>query len=174
MSRPKNNSKPAGHARSRIALLSVLAVSVLVAGACGPSSDDREPELETVDVVAPTIEFEIAEDPQAAPRGADFLGILPNDFPTDFPIHKSSSLVDFGTTEDGWLSVSLLSADPRAKVEVALRDRLRAGGWQLEELAGDGLGFRRGGQRGRLRFGSQKPGTLYHYEYPTAAASRSP
>lgn len=153
---------------ARGACLFVTLLLVCWLGACKGPEDSEEPELETVDVVAPTIEIETADDPQAAPREEGLLGVLPEDFPTSFPIHLPSSLVDFGATDDGWLSVSLLSTDPRPQVEMELRDRLRRAGWQLQELSGGALAFRLGEQRGRLRVESGNPGTLYHYEYPPA------
>ena len=148
-------------------VLGLLLCGLLIAAAgCSPSPDGDAPEeIEVVDV-APRLEVETAEDPQAVARSVGLSGVLPVHFPDGLAIYLPSTLVDFEDESEGWNSVSLLTAETLEAVRLNLRHDLATAGWQVAPASDSVWELSRGGERARLRFEDANPGTRYHYEYP--------
>lgn len=79
-----------------------LTAALLVAGAScarGPAPEPGEAPLPTVNV-APSLDAGASTeaDPRAAPRPVEAIsGVLPSDFPRDFPLPAGGSIVDLGS-----------------------------------------------------------------------------
>lgn len=127
----------------------------------GNGPDD---ELETVDV-EPGLSIDTTNDPQGVDRGGGLAGVLPADFPDDLPLYLPASLVDFAETDDGRLTVTLLTPDDIAKVRRDLREKLEAAGWQTSTGADGATVLTRGGRRAWLYLERATTATLYRYEY---------
>lgn len=137
----------------------------LVFAAC-PSPEPGERELATTDV-APALEVETGNDPQASPPVAALTGVLPSDFPADLPLYLPASLVDFGRSDQGLHSVTLLTSHSVSRVRRGLDELLSEQGWAAEPGGADGATvLRKGGRQVRLRVENAQPGTAYIYEYP--------
>ncbi len=144
-------------------VLTGMLIAALVAGGCRASSE-QEPELEAVDVGA-ALEIATEDDPQAVERPPALVGVLPEDFPDDLPLYLPASLVDFGTVDDGWGYVNLLTPHSLARVERELSAKLTERGWTA--AGSDGVRrLRKGGMRVRLLVTDARPGTEYRFEYP--------
>ena len=144
-----------------------LVALLLAVGACRPAPEETgAEELEVVDV-APRLEVETAEDPQAVARRDEGLsGVLPAHFPGELPLFLPSTLVDFEDEGEGWKSVSLLTAEGLETVSMSLRHELATAGWQVDRSNESRWQLRRGAEQARLRLEDANPGTRYHYEYP--------
>ncbi len=121
-------------------------------------------ELEAVDV-SPSLQIETADDPQAIVRGPELVGVLPGDFPADLPIYLPASLVDFGTADDGWGYVSLLTPHALARVKRELSAKLAESGWAAAK-SDSVWRLRKGNVQVRLRVTDARPGTEFRFEYP--------
>lgn len=143
-----------------------LLIVLLVLGpvACGgQDGQDESPALEAVDV-APSLEIDPSDDPRAAARGPELVGVLPESFPQDLPLFLSASLVDFGS-RDGWRYVSLLTSASQSRVRDQLLSMARERGWSSSD-GGDGVhSLRKGSRQVHLRIEDASPGTVYHFEY---------
>ncbi len=135
----------------------------LLAGGCR-QDPEQVPELEAVDVISGPV-VDIADDPKAAERTPELVGVLPDDFPDDLPLYLPASLVDFGTVDDGWVYVNLLTPHSLARVERELSALLTERGWATV-AAGEAQQLRRGNARVRLLVEDARPGTQYRFEYP--------
>lgn len=150
--------------RSARTLLATLITILLVAGCRQVSEPETEPELEAIDV-APGLSIDIENDQQEVVPPPALVGILPGDFPEGLPLYLPASLVDFGTTDDGWVYVNLLTSHSRARVVRELEARVKAAGWAISG-SGGARQLRRGSSRVRLSIEDARPGTQYRFEYP--------
>ena len=140
-------------------------IAALLATACRPSPD-QEPELEAIDV-GPALEISIDDDQTPVERPPELIGILPDDFPEGLPLYLPASLVDFGTADNGWYYVNLLSPHAPGRVERELTTKLSEHGWaagagQLRQ----GREYRNRGRRVKLSIADADPGTRYRFDYP--------
>ncbi len=148
------------HSTPAVLLAGLLAVFI----ATGCRQTEPEPELEAIDV-APALEIGTEDDPKAVARPPELVGVLPEDFPDGLPLYLPASLIDFGTADDGWVYVDLLTPHSLARVESELAARLAERGWTTA-LGGDVRRLRRGNSRVRLSVANARPGTQYRFEYP--------
>ncbi len=148
------------HSKKALGLLVALLAPLALAGC----RDTPPKPIETVDI-DPGIVVDTSADPQARERKAGLVGILPGDFPPDLPLYIPASLIDFGETETGRLTVSLLSPDRVSKVRRGLYAQLREKGWVTAAGNGDLVALRKGRQRVWLHLADGRPGTLYRFEY---------
>lgn len=146
------------------ALLTMALTVVLLAAVACRQPPAQDAELETVDV-QPGIEIDTSEDPRAAEKSAQLVGVLPGDFPRDLPLYLPASLVDFGEVSAGRFSVTLLTPDGVAQVRRTLLERLRAAGWTVSAGAGDAVVLVQGGRRAWLYLEESTSATRYRYEY---------
>jgi hypothetical protein len=125
--------------------------------ACGErTATPARRELETVEVPsAIDAGISLADDVQAKPVGERVTGVVPSDFPEDFPIHSPSAVVDFGP---GF--VELTSTDPLAAVRQGIAAAARAAGWQ--EASGR---YRKGGRSVTVSLGSISGVTTIRLNY---------
>ncbi len=140
-----------------------VAILALSLGCRGGSDEEDRPQVETVDV-APSLQITTEEDETAVERPPALVGLMPGDFPPDLPLYLPASLIDFGTTDDGWRYVDLLTPDSQTKVEGELGAMAREKGWAADGTGGAAT-LRKGSQRVRLRIEDARPGTVYRYEY---------
>lgn len=107
-------------ARALVVLLLLLALG------CGTREAGREvPKLETEEVPEPVdAGISLENDVQARAPGKAVAGVLPGDFPPDFPVYSPATVVDFGP---GF--VELLSPDPPATVRAWLAASAARAGW---------------------------------------------
>jgi len=135
--------------------------------ACGGGSD-REAEdtldnLETEDVGdAFDAGLSTEEDTKGRLRkDPEIAGVLPGGFPTDVPLFKPSSIVDFGELDAGRYYLELDTSAPASAVSAELESSLAGFGW-----AKDGGGaLTKGGRSLRLVVNDLSPGTRIRYEY---------
>ena len=152
----------------RFLLAASLTLTLLATGCSGPGESGSGNPSETVDV-PPALEIPTENDEVAAPRAVeDVAGLMPSNFPEDLPLHRPSSLVNFGDDEQrAW--VELLSDDPPIHVEQTLTNRLRSGGWSMSPIDSGSehrtFELRRSGHVARLTIRKSGPGTLFRYEY---------
>lgn len=113
----------------------VLALGVTTLLACSPgppAAEEKQRELETVEVTAaPDAAYSTADD--RVERRADpsaMAGALPDGFPADIPIFRPSSLIDFTPRPEGGFVVAFASPAEVSTVAAAMTQKLRAAGWQ--------------------------------------------
>lgn len=135
---------------------------VTFAGCAAPTSEDKE--IDTVDVT-PGLEVDTSGDEQARARQPALSGILPTDFPRDLPLYLPASLVDYGESEAGRPTVTLLTADEISRVRRDLHAKLAAAGWESSSGAAGTEVLKKGGARAWLVLEDGRPGTRYRYEY---------
>lgn len=104
--------------------------------ACAPEPPEQEglPPLET-EVVEPPPEAAIdpSLDAQAPQRqAAGLAGAVPSDFPSDFPLYRPATVIDFGESAAGRRTLALRTPDPPAAVRSHLEAELVALGWTRE------------------------------------------
>ncbi len=145
-------------------LASVLIAALLTTGCRRKPEEETVPELEAVDV-APGLTIPTEDDQQAVIRPLELVGVLPDDFPDGLPLYLPASLVDFGTVDDGWVYVNLLTSHSLARVARELDARLADRGWTIANNGGVRQ-LRRGNSRVRLVVENARPGTQYRFEYP--------
>ena len=146
---------------------SILAASGLaMLGACTPSpppTAERAPELATVEVTAaPDAAYSTADD--RVERRADpnaLAGALPDGFPSDIPVYRPSSLVDFTPRPEGGFTVVFASPTAASTVAAALSQRLAAAGWQ----AGTAGHWTKPGRKLRLAVESTAAGARFRIEF---------
>ena len=147
------------------ALTGAIGVAVL-AGGCRPDSAPQE--LETVEVSGPLdAELSFEEDVQAARRAPELAGVLPSDFPVDFPVYKPASVVDFGALGAGRYYVVLFTPDARLEVDRFVNAAAPRAGWSLrsaEQDAGRSV-FSKGGWTMRVQISAAAGGTELRFEY---------
>ena len=148
---------------SRPTLL-LTALASMVLSSCGGSPEEQPQNVEAVDV-PPMLTIAVEQDVQEVPRPPELVGVLPGDFPADLPIYAPSSLVDYGSTDDGRGYVVLLSPDGRSQVAGALEPRLREHGWALEPGPSGSLRLRKGEARLKLVYKDANPGCEIRIEY---------
>ena len=139
-------------------------IAAVVFGGCR-RDPERQPELEAVDV-GPALEIATDDDPKEIERPPELIGILPADFPRDLPLYLPASLIEFGTADDGWVFVDLLTPHAPATVERELSKLLAERGWTSSTATSGARQLRKGGTRARLRVENARPGTRYRYAYP--------
>jgi len=151
-----------GRCRGAILILIVLPLVVSCNGS-GTASEARR--LKTIDV-PPALEVHTINDPQARERVPVLVGVLPADFPSDLPLYIPASLIDFGRTDEGHRSVSLLTPHKPIQVRRRLDVLLAERGWAAT-AEGDGnlTTLRKGQRRVRLHIEDAHPGTVYRFEY---------
>jgi len=144
-----------------------LGVAVLMAtSACSPApppSAEKAPELATVEVTAaPDAAYSTADD--RVERRADpnaLAGALPDGFPSDIPVYRPSSLVDFTPRPEGGFTVVFASPTAASTVAAALSQRLAAAGWQ----AGTAGHWTKPGRKLRLAVESTAAGARFRIEF---------
>jgi hypothetical protein len=130
--------------------------------ACGEApAPGREGPLETVEVgPPPDAELSLDEEVQAEVQRIRTGGVLPADFPSDFPTYPRSSLVDFGVSPAGDRFLLFDSGDRADGVQEAMSDRLRRAGWSpVAGEGGPGTAYARGGRAVRLEIRGEKAGS---------------
>jgi hypothetical protein len=147
--------------RTSWGLVAVLALMPLwLAGtACSRSSDgaSNPDALETVEVAPPPdAAASTADDPQAAQRAPTFSGVVPADFPKDFPLEPTWSMLDFGK---GYITLQVPTGLSAARAEVT--ERLGARGWK----ASGADRWRRSTREVRLTFTAAGPQTRVRVGY---------
>lgn len=102
------------------------ATLALLALACGGRAAERGvAELETEEVPEPIdAGISLENDVQARDPGEAVAGVLPGEFPADFPVYSPASVVDFGA---GY--VELHSPDPPSAVRAWLAAAAARSGW---------------------------------------------
>lgn len=157
-------------ARRRVAVpatvfvVTVFVTAVFVAAGCQRTPGEEPRQIEVVDV-PPPLTVDVEQDPQARPRKPELVGLLPEGFPADLPLHLPASLIDFGDGDGGRAYVTLASPEARARVRAGLLAAARRQGWSVEE-GGSALELRKGGRRVGLRLDDGRPGTVYRFDYP--------
>lgn len=148
---------------SRVERLLLPALLLLIPAA---GCRDREPEGDapTIDV-PPALTVDTSNDPRAGEEVPVLIGVLPNDFPADLPIYVPASLIDFGVSDRGLRSVSLLSPHPLWRVRQELEKLMRQRGWTAEENGAHGTRWRKEAEEVWLQLENARPGTLYVFEY---------
>lgn len=144
-------------------LVGALVAIAFLAGGCR-QNPEQEPDLQAIDV-GPALVIGTENDQTAVVRPPELVGILPEDFPKDLPLYLPASLVEFGSVDDGWVFVSLLTPHSLANVERQLSARLIKRGWTASSSGGVQQ-LRKGGSRARLQIENARPGTQYRFEYP--------
>jgi hypothetical protein len=132
--------------------------AALLASSCGaPAERPADGELETAEL-PPAIDagISLADDVQARPVGKRVAGVMPSEFPGDFPVYSPAAVVDFGP---GF--VELTSTDSRAAVEAGIGAAARAAGWQAQ----GGGRYRKGGRSVSVSLGSISGVTTIRLEY---------
>lgn len=153
----------------RAGTLAVLACMAAVAGLLGGCRPDSSPqELETMEVTGPLdAELSFDEDIQAVQRAPELSGVLPSDFPADFPIYKPASVVDFGELGGGRYYAVLFTPDNRRKVDRFVNAEAPRAAWSLrssERDAGRSV-FSKGGLTMKVEVSAAKGGTELRFEY---------
>lgn len=106
---------------ARLVALAALALAL----ACAGPAEKKTAKLETEEVPEPIdAGISLQNDVQAKAPGESVAGVLPGDFPADFPVYSPASVVDFGP---GF--VELHSPDPSAKVRAWLVASAARAGW---------------------------------------------
>ncbi len=154
-----------GHPRTGVfpVLFTTLLAAAVWAAGCRQSPGEQKPPP-AVDV-EPALEIPIDNDPVAVERGPELVGVLPGDFPADLPLYLPASLIDFGTGEDGWRYVELLTPHALARTDPGLATLLAERGWASDGASGGSRLLRKGSLRVRLRVENARPGTSYRFEY---------
>lgn len=141
-------------------------VTLIAASACSPAPPpvaDKAPELATVEVTAaPDAAYSTAED--RVERRADpnaLAGALPDGFPSDIPVYRPSSLVDFSPRPDGGATVVFATPSEVATVSSAMSQKLRGAGWQ----PGTGGSWTKAGRKLRLAVESTAAGSRFRIEF---------
>lgn len=148
----------------RLALVALAALLGACGGGDGPADDSLE-VLETEDVGESfDAELSTEEDTIGRPRKEpEIAGVLPGGFPTDVPVFKPSSIVDFGELGGGRHYLEIDTSAPVSAVAAELEGALAGFGWSR-----DGAGssaFTKGDRRLGLVLRSLSPGTRVRYEY---------
>lgn len=106
-----------------------LAVGALLAGCAETEpADPRAFELETEEVGAGFDDgLSLDSDAKGRPQKVQSAGVVPGDFPADFPVHQPSTVVDFGP---GFVEFS--AGQSPVAVRDGLRRRAIASGWSEE------------------------------------------
>lgn len=143
-----------------------LVLLTLISGGCRPAGEPRE--LDTEDVSGPIdAELSYVEDTQAVQRAPELSGVLPSDFPEDFPIFKPATVVDFGELGDERYYVTLFTPESRASVERLINGAAPRSGWSLQSAspeAGEFV-FRSRGRTVVTRMSNEVGGTEIRLEY---------
>jgi hypothetical protein len=148
--------------------MAVLVAAILFSG-CAPGAEPgAEPALlESEDIVGGPTSAMTAEGDLTAQRGEAsdaLIGVLPEGVPSDLPIYRPSSLVDFGGGASmgvpGW--VKLHSPDGAEKVTSQLRAALDASGWRNQ---GDPWVRRKGDRTVRISIRSLGSGSEIEIAY---------
>ncbi len=140
--------------------------TLIAAAACSPAPPpvaDKAPELATVEVTAaPDAAYSTAED--RVERRADpnaLAGALPDGFPSDIPVYRPSSLVDFSPRPDGGAMVVFATPAEVATVSSAMTQKLRGAGWQ----PGTAGNWTKAGRKLRLAVESTAAGSRFRIEF---------
>lgn len=142
----------------------LLTLTTLALGACQQQGEgDGPPPLET-EVVEPAPEatIDISEDAQSARRVESLSGVLPSDVPSDLPLHRPASLVDFGSGGERYITFTSPAAP--AAVRADMEQRLRAEGW-AREGGGEAAVFVKDGRRINLTVEPDPVGSLWRVDY---------
>lgn len=118
----------------RIALLILVVVAFAACGGSQTGGDQQTAEPLEVEEISLPVDSGLSTetDRKGPPIVQGVAGILPSDYPRDLPIHKPSSVSDFGTAENGSRFVELESPTGMASVAAGLEQQLRQAGWTLE------------------------------------------
>lgn len=144
-------------------------VVVIMAGCRGVDSArssgvEESPEVEDIDLPI-GVALSTAEDVKGPPIISGVSGVLPTTYPRNLPTHEPSSIVDFGTTQDGWSFVELDTASSPASVISGLRRRLPEAGWSLSADRSDSLRASSGNTSVRVSVQELVPGSRIRIEY---------
>jgi hypothetical protein len=141
---------------------------LLVALALAGCPAERAPEeLETEQVGGPIdAELSFEEDRRAVQRAPTLSGVLPSDFPADFPLYKPATVVDFGEVGSGWYVV-LFTPDGRSAVQQFVNAAAPRAGWSLQSAEPDrgAFVFRNAGRTVRVAVSDESGGTELRIEY---------
>ena len=142
-------------------LLGVFAVSGC--DAPRPPAEPAKQELPTVEVTAaPDAAYSTADDRIERRRTeGGIAGALPDGFPTDIPVFRPSSLVDFTAGATGGGAIVFATPTGASDVTAAMAIRLRSAGWQE---AGGG-GWTKAARRLRLLVEATPAGSRFRIEF---------
>ena len=97
---PDLNSSPAVASLRPVSGVAVVVALAWLGAGCRPDASPQE--LKTVEVASPIdADLSFDDDIQPAGRAPELSGVLPSDFPADFPVYKPASVVDFGDLGGG-------------------------------------------------------------------------
>jgi hypothetical protein len=136
----------------------VLVVGILATGCAEKEPvDPRQIPLETEEVGAGFDDgLSLEADAKGRPRKVESAGVVPGDFPSDFPIHQPSTVIDFGA---GFVEFSARQSP--AAVRDGLRRRAVAAGWSEGPD-----GFSKSGRSVRLEVTGDGELARIRVEYP--------
>jgi len=143
----------------------LLLIAVMLLPACNKKNAEDEHRFDTLDTedigAAVDAGLSTAADEQAAVRGPEVAGVLPEGFPPDAPLFTPSSVVDFGEVGGGRYFVEFDTMAPLAEVQGMLIARLGTQGW-TPLASGE---YSKPPYRIRLEFREMSPGTRIRYEF---------
>ena len=119
--------------RARSARMAVAGIALAAPFACAPPAAEKaEPaELPTVEVTAaPDAALSTASDAQERRVTSAIAGALPDGFPSDLPVMRPSSLVDFAERAEGGYVAAFDTTEPPAATRAFLEGRLRSAGFR--------------------------------------------
>lgn len=135
--------------------------------ACGGGSDrEAEDILDNLEIEDVGDAFDAGLSTEEDTKGRlrkdpEVSGVLPGGFPTDVPLFKPSSIVDFGELGAGRYYVEIDTSAPASAVSAELERSFAGFGW-----ARDGGGaFTKGGRSLGLVVKDLSPGARIRYEY---------
>ncbi len=152
----------------RVGLAIALVALIAVGAGCGGRQDEGVVDrLETVEV-GPAVDVELSTefDEQAEPDAPEVAGVLPTDFPTDFPLYAPSSLIDYGEAADGLRFLEFDAPADCQEVSRWLVSELAAAGWRGQGSQQEAAGvFTKGERHAELHTISRSPGCGIRIEY---------
>lgn len=152
--------------RARTARRAFAAACLAALAGCSPApppAAEKAAELPTVDVTAaPDAAYSIAGDQvEQRENPAALAGALPDGFPTDIPLFRPSSLVDFSARPEGGATVVFAAPANVETVSTAMAGKLRAAGWRPEGAET----WTKPGRRLRLTFQPTAAGSRLRFEF---------
>ena len=140
------------------------AASLALALGCAPPAEKASApaDLQTVEVTAaPDAALSTASDAQERRVTSALAGALPDGFPSDLPVVRPASLVDYAEAKDGGHVAAFDTTEPPAATRSFLEGRLRAAGYRE---AGGGV-WTKPGRRVALAIQPTGAGSRFIYQY---------
>jgi hypothetical protein len=147
--------------RLTLALLLLLALPLACRQEPAPPSGGGELVTEEVEP-PPDHRVDPSTDPRERRRSQGTGGVLPGDFPKDFPLPEGATLTGFGGGEEEAAWVELMVPQPLATVRQRHSAQLRAAGWDGPTGSGP---QRKGGRTVEVELGAAGPSTRLRVRY---------